>query len=87
MPAKHSAPRITDTKIAQRAIIHQLIRDDHRERWSLKQLSQALFDVTPETINDAITRLEANGAIYCLDEFVGAARCTRYLNLLELISI
>jgi hypothetical protein len=87
MPAKHNAPRITDTRIAQRAIIHQVIRDDHRERWSPKQIEQALSDVTPETINDAIIRLEANGAIYCLDEYIGAARCTRYLYLLDLIGI
>jgi hypothetical protein len=55
----------------------QVLRDDHRERWSRKQLERALFDIEPEAIGDAIIRLEANGVVYCLDEFVGASLTLR----------
>jgi hypothetical protein len=79
--------RITDPGMAQRAIVHQLLRTDHRERWSLKQLQRTLSDVEPATISDAIVRLEAGGVIYCLDEFVGAARCARHLDALGLIAV
>ncbi len=43
--------------------------------------------MTPEIITDALTRMEANGVIWCLDEFVGASRCTRCLFSLDLIGI
>jgi len=79
--------RTTDPRMAQRAIVFQLLRDDHRERWSLKQLQHTLSDVEPDTISDAIVRLEAGGVVNCLDEFVGAARCARYLDALGLIAV
>lgn len=87
MPAHHSTPRVCDPHIAQRAIIHQLLRSDHTERWSPEQIARTLFDVTPEAIKDAILRLEANNAIYCVDEYIAASRCARYLFALDLICI
>lgn len=85
MPANRR--RAADTKMAQRAIVNQVLRDDHHERWSLKQLERALGNIEPEAISDAVVRLDANGVVYSLDEFVGASRCARYLDLLNLISI
>ncbi|HEV3323787.1 MAG TPA: hypothetical protein VG147_16545 [Solirubrobacteraceae bacterium] len=87
MPAHHSAPPTTAAKQLDRAIILQLLRDDHRERWSDKQIERALPDFKPEAIHKAIVRLEAGGVICCLDEFIGASRCAQYLDSLELISI
>ena len=75
------------TKQLERAIVLQLLRDDHRERWSDKQIERALYDFKPEAIRKAIVRLEAGGVICCLDEFIGASRCAQYLDSLELISI
>jgi len=73
--------------MAQRAIVQQVLRDDHRERWSRKQLEHTLSDITPEAISDAIVRLEAGGVVHCLDEFVGASRCARHLDALGLIAV
>jgi hypothetical protein len=87
MPAHHSALPTAATKQLERAIVLQLLRDDHRERWSDKQIERALSDFKPEAIQRAVVRLEAAGVISCLDEFIGASRCARYLDSLELISI
>jgi hypothetical protein len=73
--------------LAQRAVVHQLLRDDRRQRWSPKQLERALRDMTPEAIIVAVVPLETNGVVYRLDEFIGASRCARHLDSLGLISI
>ena len=62
-------------------------RSDHRQRWSLKQLEHELYDIEPEVIKRRSTDLEAKGVIYRLDEFIGASRCARCLDSLDLISI
>jgi hypothetical protein len=76
-----------DPGMAQRAIVQQVLRNDHRERWSRQQLERTLADITPEAISDAIVRLEASGVIHCLDEFIGASRCARHLDALGLIAV
>lgn len=85
MPANHTLT--SDTPLEQRAIVLQLLRSDHRQRWSLKQLERELDDIEPEDISDALTYLEAKGVIYRLDKFIGASRCARCLDSLDLISI
>jgi Fe2+ or Zn2+ uptake regulation protein len=85
MPANHTPE--SDTYVEQRAVVLQLLRSDHRQRWSLKQLERELDDIEPEAISDALTYLEAQGVIYRLDEFIGASRCARCLDSLDLITI
>jgi hypothetical protein len=86
MPANHTPQ--SDTYLEQRAIVHQLLRDDdHTERWTAKQLQRTLSDITPETINEALAELEAAGVAWRLDEYVGASRCARHLFSLDLIGI
>jgi hypothetical protein len=80
-------PRRTDDPLmAQRAIILRLLRPDHGEGWPLDHLQLAMTEVMPAAVSDAIIRLEAGGVVYCLDEFVGASRCTRHLDSLGLIT-
>lgn len=80
-------PRRTDDPLmAQRAIIFRLLRTDRREGWPLHRLQMALTEITPEAVSDAVVRLEAGGVVYCLDELVGASRCTRHLDSLGLIA-
>ena len=85
MPANHTPH--SDTQFEQRIIIHQLLRDDHTERWTPKQLQRALSDIEPETIDEAVAELEEAGVAWRLDDYVGASHCTRYLFSLDLITI
>jgi hypothetical protein len=85
MPAHHTPH--SDTYLEQRAIIHQLLCDDHTERWTPKQLQRALSDIEPEVIAEALTELEAAGAAWRLDDYVGASHCARHLFGLDLIGI
>jgi hypothetical protein len=73
--------------MAQRAIVFQVLRTDHRERWTQKQVARILVDLTPAAISDAIACLEASDVIYCLDDFIGASRCARSLDTLGLIAV
>ena len=45
MPAHHTPQ--SDTQFEQRIIIHQLLRDDHTERWTPKQLQRIFSDIDP----------------------------------------
>jgi hypothetical protein len=85
MPPHHTPH--SDTHFEQRAIIHQLLRDDHTERWTPKQLHRVFADIEPEVTNEALAELEANGAIWRLDDYVGASPCARHLFALDLIGI
>ncbi len=85
MPANHTPD--SDTFLEQRAIIHQLLREDHTERWTPKQLQRSLSDITPETIDEAVADLEDAGVAWRLDGYVGASRCARHLFGLDLIGI
>ncbi len=85
MPANHTPQN--DTYLEQRAIVHQLLCDDHTERWTPKQLQRALSDIAPETIDEAVAELEEAGAAWRLDGYVGASRCARHLFSLDLIGI
>jgi hypothetical protein len=85
MPGHHTPT--SDTYFEQRAIIHQLLRDDHTERWTPKQLQRALSDIPPETIDEAVAELEEAGVAWRLDDYVGVSRCARHLFALDLIGI
>jgi hypothetical protein len=85
MPAHHTLT--SDTYFEQRIIIHQLLRNDHTERWTPKQLQRVFSDIEPEIISEAVAELEAAGVAWRLDEYVGASRCARHLFSLDLICI
>lgn len=85
MPAHHTPQ--SHTRLEQRAIIHQLLRCDHTERWTPKQLQRALIDIAPQEITEALTELEAAGVAWRLDDYVGASHCARHLDSLDLICI
>jgi hypothetical protein len=84
MPAHHTPQ---STRLEQRAIIHQLLRDDHTDRWTPKQLQRALTDIPPEAITEALAELEEAGVAWRLDDYFGASCCARYLFSLDLICI
>lgn len=74
--------------MAQRAIVHQVIRDDHPERWTGAELERELFDIDPHVVQEAITWLKCEEVLEGAKlSVVWASRSLRYLDALELISI
>jgi len=82
-----SPRRIEDPEIAQRAIVHQMLDEEHPQRWTRAELEQTLHDVTPQAVSDAITGLEASGVLYRLDDYLGIPPNIRSLDALGLIAI
>ncbi len=71
----------------ERAIVLQILRNDHDENWSRAELEIALGDTEQLTISDALARLEEEGVIELSGEIVLATRATRHLDALELLAI
>jgi DNA-binding HxlR family transcriptional regulator len=80
----HDTP---DTRVAERAVILQLLSDEHDERWTLAELTRRITDVPARAIRSALTRLELEGVAVRLNGQVLASRCVRHLDALELVSI
>jgi hypothetical protein len=81
------AGRFTDPSGIERAIVLQVLRDDHAASWDRAELVRELRDVDPRAIGDALARLKARGVIHLEGQQVMASLCTRYLSTLEMLSI
>ncbi len=77
----------TELKVAQRAIVLQVLRDDHAQPWPRAELEREVSDIEPLLINDALAQLHAEGVVVMEGEQVQTSRCARCLNTLGLISI
>ncbi len=97
-PTQHlEEPKMTDEQQEQRgwmdevqverAIVLQVLRDDHPERWTRAELEAEVSDFAPVTVNEALVRLEAEGVVILDGENVEASRCARRMDALELVSI
>jgi hypothetical protein len=79
---------LTPTWMAERAIVLQLLRDDHDPRWMLAELKRAVSDIPGPAVRDALRRLRAEGvAVSCGRGNVLASRCAWRLSDLELIGV
>jgi hypothetical protein len=74
--------------VAQRAIVLQVLRDDHPEPWTCTELERQLSDFLPEEVEAAVEDLAAEGVLTVGDgEAVRASLCARTLDALGLVSI
>jgi hypothetical protein len=74
--------------IAERAIVLQLLRDDHDERWSHTELQAEINHTEPSALSSAVERLEQHGVVVAsLDGYILASRCARHLDELGLMSV
>ncbi len=87
MPRQRKRSPSPAARKAQRAILFQLLRDDHHARWTRHELDHELSDITPSDIDDALRRLQHEGIAQTTDEVISATRCARYLDTLEVITI
>jgi hypothetical protein len=71
----------------ERAIVLQVLRDDHGHRWSRAELEVEISNVEPLEISDALTRLDGNDIVRFSGESVWASRSIRRLDELGLIAI
>ena len=72
----------------KRAIVMQVLRDDHPEQWTRAELERQLSDFPREGVEVAIEDLAAEGVVTVGDdEAIRASLCARILDALELVSI
>jgi DNA-binding HxlR family transcriptional regulator len=83
----HERLRSDDRWLAERAIVLQLLRDDHEQRWVRLELAQEISDIEPQAIDEALARLERDGLLCREGDSVWASRAARRLDELELIGI
>jgi DNA-binding HxlR family transcriptional regulator len=79
--------RSRDLWMGERAIVLQVLRDDHEERWSRAELGSEIADFEAAVLDEALVRLERDGVLHREGGSVWAARAARRLDELELISI
>lgn len=72
---------------AERAIVLQVLRDEHPQRWTRSELETQLDRVDALTVNDAIELLARDGVVILDGENVRAATCARRLDDLGLVTI
>jgi hypothetical protein len=76
-----------DPKMAQHVIVLQVLRDDHPERWTRRELERESPDLDPRAICDGLARLAAEGVVILDGETVMASPCARHMDALELIGV
>ncbi len=76
-----------DVWMVERAIVLQILRDDHEERWTRAELAQEIPDFEPAVLDEALVCMERDGVLHREGDSVWATRAARRLDELELISI
>jgi hypothetical protein len=71
----------------ERAIVLQVLRDDHDHRWSRSELETEIARVEPLDMSDALARLQESGIVCVSSKSVWASRATERLDELGLIAI
>lgn len=74
-------------EVAERAVLLQVLRNDHDERWSRAELEREIYDISPLAIGEALERLCEAGLVHLSGELVWAACCARHLDELGMVSI
>jgi hypothetical protein len=87
MRSERNGCELEDDEIAERAIVLQVLRDDHEARWSRAELEREIYDIEPMAIGDALERLRREGVVHLSGELVWASRCARHLDALGMVSI
>jgi hypothetical protein len=73
--------------IAERAIVLQVLRDDHAELWRLEELAQEVSDLPAESVRQAIRSLGGVGVVVLGEGECKASRAARRIDELGLIAI
>lgn len=87
MDRESKGSRAANSVGLERAIILQLLRDDHELMWSREQLMTELEPDRSEVVEEALGRLEQEGVLGLSDEAAWASRAARRLDELGLIGV
>jgi hypothetical protein len=71
----------------ERAVVFQLLRDDHDERWSPAELAVELDDVERSALAAGLLRLKEHGVVLVERDAILASSSTRRLDTLGVIGI
>jgi DNA-binding HxlR family transcriptional regulator len=72
---------------AQRAVVLQILRSDHHERWSQVELEREIVDIQPKHLSEALQALAKEGVLHRHGELIVASRAARRLDELGMVSI
>jgi hypothetical protein len=87
MPREPERVQDRDAWTVERAIVLQLLTDDHEERWPRLELMRQIDDRRPAIVERALTRLEHDGVLCLEGSAVRASRAVRRLDELELVGL
>lgn len=88
MPDQSSSPVPWSTPwIAERAVVLQVLRDDHSPRWTRGELKGEIYDIKGRAIDKALARLENEEVVVLSGKEVWASLCAHHLDRLGMISI
>jgi hypothetical protein len=73
--------------IAGRAIVLQVLRDDHEEWWTRAELLEEVDDIDPAIATAELQRLADEGVVIVDGERVTASPCALCLDALDLIGV
>jgi hypothetical protein len=74
-------------RLVQRAVVLQLLRDDHERHWTRMELERRLRDIERDVFDGALCNLAATGIVSTENDRVWASDATRRLDELELIGV
>jgi hypothetical protein len=87
MRSERSGYELKDDEIAERAIVLQVLREDHDERWTRAELEREIYDIEPAAIGEALERLRGEGVVHVSGQLAWASRCAWHLDELGMVSI
>lgn len=91
MDREPNGPHAGNEETLERAIVLQLLRDDHERKWSRAQLAIELqadgAEIDRDAIDEAVRRLEHEGVLGATEQEVWASSAARRLDELELIGV
>ncbi len=71
----------------ERAVVLQLLRDDHERRWPRTELERKLAEIEQDVLDGALSTLAATGVLHTENGAVWASDAARRLDELELIGV
>jgi DNA-binding HxlR family transcriptional regulator len=87
MSDKRNTSSSSNAELVERAVVLQLLRDDHPEQWLREELTRELENVPSGALDAALLHLERRGVVRRSGDLCWASRAIRRLDELDLIGV